>query len=202
MVRNRSKSEEKRDSILDSAICLFIEQGFENTSMDQIAQRANVSKQTVYSHFAGGKEELFSASIRSKCTSHQLDAEAFKKLKDPRSALTTLAFRFSELLQTQEAVHVFRTCVAQAETHPQLSRLFFAEGPGNMFDQVEFLLLQFHQQGLLNIEQPRFAAVQFLMMIHGESRLRLELNVEPRPEEETQHYVQNCVDTFMRAYGC
>ncbi|WP_426416161.1 TetR/AcrR family transcriptional regulator [Aestuariirhabdus sp. LZHN29] len=200
MVRIRNKSEEKRDSILDAAVTLFTEQGFESTSMDQIAQRAGVSKQTVYSHY-GSKEELFSASIRCKCISHQLAEEDFREFDDPRSALSTIALRFCELIQSQEAVHVFRTCVAQSETHPQLSRLFFKEGPNNMFEQVARLLQVFSQRGLLQVEEPRFAAVQFLMMVHGESRLRLELNVEPLADEENQRYVESCVETFMRAYS-
>ncbi|RRJ83780.1 TetR/AcrR family transcriptional regulator [Aestuariirhabdus litorea] len=200
MVRTRSKSEEKRDQILEAAVTLFIEQGFDATSMDQIAQLASVSKQTVYSHF-GNKEELFSASIRCKCISHQLAEADFREFNDPRSALATIALRFHELLHSPEAIHVHRTCVAQSETHPQLSSLFFKEGPNSMFEQVARLLESFSARGLLRVEEPRFAAVQFLMMVHGESRLRLELNVPPLPEEENQRYIDNCIDAFMRAYG-
>ena len=47
----RPKSQEKQQQILTSAACLFLKQGFSNTSMDLIANEADVSKQTVYSHF-------------------------------------------------------------------------------------------------------------------------------------------------------
>ena len=55
MVNVRSKSESKRKQILDAATILFTEQGYSSTSMDLIAKNANVSKQTVYSHF-GNKD--------------------------------------------------------------------------------------------------------------------------------------------------
>ena len=50
--RGRSKSEEKRQLIIQAAGELFVEHGFEKVSMEGIAKFAGVSKQTVYSHFS------------------------------------------------------------------------------------------------------------------------------------------------------
>ena len=47
----RPKDPGKRAAILDAAKRLFVSQGFERVSMDQIAAEAGVSKLTVYSHF-------------------------------------------------------------------------------------------------------------------------------------------------------
>jgi AcrR family transcriptional regulator len=58
----RIKSADKRQSILDGALTVFLEQGFQGASMDRIAQEAGVSKQTIYSHFKD-KETLFTALI-------------------------------------------------------------------------------------------------------------------------------------------
>src|SRR5262249_49212382 len=52
------RSGRKRRAIMDAATTLFLRQGYPGTSMDQIAARAGVSKQTVYKHFAD-KERLF-----------------------------------------------------------------------------------------------------------------------------------------------
>ena len=70
--QGRPKSEEKHNLILHSASCLFIENGFANTSMDNVAKASGVSKQTVYSHF-DNKDALFKAAITKKCQSYQLD---------------------------------------------------------------------------------------------------------------------------------
>ena len=57
-------SEAKRQGILEAATRLFTEQGYDGTSVDDIAAEAGVSKQTVYSHF-GNKEKLFGAARRT-----------------------------------------------------------------------------------------------------------------------------------------
>lgn len=55
-------SERKRASIVSAAVDIFAEFGFEQASMDAIAERAQVSKRTVYNHFTS-KDELFNAIV-------------------------------------------------------------------------------------------------------------------------------------------
>ena len=62
----RPKDLAKRASILEAAKQLFLEQGYQGVSLDQIAATAGVSKLTVYSHF-GDKETLFAAAITASC---------------------------------------------------------------------------------------------------------------------------------------
>ncbi len=57
-------SNEKRQEILKAAIELFSERGFERTTVDEIAARANVGKGTIYLHFEN-KEKVFIAIIES-----------------------------------------------------------------------------------------------------------------------------------------
>src|SRR3546814_14378902 len=60
----RPKDMEKGSAILDAARLLFTSQGFDGTSMDQIAAGAGASKPTVYSQYCD-KENLFAAGVRS-----------------------------------------------------------------------------------------------------------------------------------------
>src|ERR1700690_3885441 len=53
-----SRQARKRAAILEAAQQVFFANGFVGTSMDQVAARAAVSKQTVYKHFSD-KEGLF-----------------------------------------------------------------------------------------------------------------------------------------------
>ena len=53
----KTRSEQKREDILRAAMCAFREQGVQATSMDKLAEMANVSKRTVYNHF-DSKETL------------------------------------------------------------------------------------------------------------------------------------------------
>src|SRR5579875_1634939 len=52
----------RRDQLIDVARALFAERGFEGTSIEEIAARAEVSKPVVYQHF-GGKEGLYAVVV-------------------------------------------------------------------------------------------------------------------------------------------
>lgn len=60
--RVKNLSADKRANILESAINVFCEKGFDGTSMDKIAEVAKVSKITIYKHFQN-KESLFLAIV-------------------------------------------------------------------------------------------------------------------------------------------
>ena len=67
----------KRDSILDAALEAFQNEGFDNASMDRIAEIAGASKRTVYNHFAT-KEDLINQIYL------ELKRESFGKIIDNR----------------------------------------------------------------------------------------------------------------------
>ena len=56
-------TDRKRDAIVQAAIAEFRDNGFEATSVDKVAARAEVSKRTLYNHFPS-KDELFAAILR------------------------------------------------------------------------------------------------------------------------------------------
>ncbi|MGH8682005.1 MAG: TetR/AcrR family transcriptional regulator, partial [Burkholderiales bacterium] len=66
--KNEPRFERRKDArpgeILDAALDLFVEKGFAATRLEDVAQRAGVSKGTVYLYF-DSKEDLFKAVIRS-----------------------------------------------------------------------------------------------------------------------------------------
>ena len=60
--RRRMSGKERREQLLDIGRHLFAERGFEGTSIEEIAARADVSKPVVYEHF-GGKEGLYAVVV-------------------------------------------------------------------------------------------------------------------------------------------
>ena len=60
--RARMTAAQRRAQLIEVARGLFAERGFEGTSIEEIAQRANVSKPIVYEHF-GGKEGLYAVVV-------------------------------------------------------------------------------------------------------------------------------------------
>ncbi|WP_425306134.1 TetR/AcrR family transcriptional regulator [Actinomyces succiniciruminis] len=58
---------ERREQLIAVARALFAEKGFEATSIEEIANRAKVSKPVVYEHF-GGKEGLYAVIVDRELT--------------------------------------------------------------------------------------------------------------------------------------
>ncbi|MCL2784346.1 MAG: TetR/AcrR family transcriptional regulator [Propionibacteriaceae bacterium] len=60
--RRRMTAAERRDQLIGVALMCFAEKGFEGTSIEEIAARAEVSKPVIYEHF-GGKEGLYAVVV-------------------------------------------------------------------------------------------------------------------------------------------
>jgi AcrR family transcriptional regulator len=74
-----------RERILDVALELFVEQGYDNTSLREIAERMGFSKAALYYHFPSKEAILFSLHLRLHALGHegfdQLDADLMEPAK-------------------------------------------------------------------------------------------------------------------------
>ncbi len=196
----RPRSVEKKRRILAAATELFTRNGFEATSVDDIAAQAGVSKQTVYSHF-GSKEGLFGVSIANKCRSSGIDAEELDAEAPPEQMLPEIARRFVGLVTSDEAISVHTVCCASRESHPELGRLFFENGPLETVRVVSAYLAGQHRAGRLHVPDPEQAAWQFLCMLMAESKIRAEFDLPPITARKQRAYERACVDMFLRAFA-
>ena len=200
MNKPRTKSELKRNQILDAATVQFIQHGYTATSMEHIAKLAGVSKQTVYSHF-GNKDELFITAISYKCELLGVAELLPENLGPVEPTLVLFAQRFFAMITSADSMAVHRTCAAECLAHPHLSRLFFEAGPLFVIDKLANCLAEYHRRGELDIEDCRQAAIQLLAIIKGEQWTRLEFNIEESlSEQEINHYLQSSVRLFVRGY--
>jgi len=195
-----TRSEQKRVQVLASATALFCDQGFANTSMDEVAKHAGVSKQTVYSHF-GSKDDLFVAAIESKCVVHQLTDDALIDASQPQRVILLFAQQFGEMIVSKEAMTVFKTCVAQADTHPEVSILFYEAGPKHILGLIRNYLTKVNDHGVYLFENPHESAVRLCLMLFGELKLRLELGLDIEDLlNSRQQYLQETAEMFLRAH--
>lgn len=198
--RGRVKSEEKRLNVLYAAMDLFIESGYAGVSMDQIAEKAGVSKQTLYSHF-GAKADLFVAAIEYKCVQYELSADFILDENPVREVLLSLAQHLIALLLSPEGIKVHRLCCTEAEQHPEVSTLFYEAGPSYLIDTLARYLDRQNSLGVLRVDDTRFAACQFLFMVKGETQMRAIFNCpDSTATKQQEAYIKNCVDLFLRGY--
>lgn len=98
--RRRRAPEASRDAILDAALRCFAKRGYHETSIDQIAERARLSKGAVYWHFAG-KRELFLALMDRGMEQDRVLAQAVAAAPDWRAALHELFARSPEYVERE-----------------------------------------------------------------------------------------------------
>ena len=122
----RPKDPGKRAAILDAAKRMFVAQGFDGISMDQIAAEAGVSKLTVYSHF-GDKDTLFAEAVRAHCEQGMPTTLFVAEPDTPiRERLLAIGNAFFSMIMTPEAIAGHRIlCSPQVATStlPRLNGL-------------------------------------------------------------------------------
>lgn len=197
----RSRSEEKRTRMMDAAADLFTEQGFSNTSMDKVAERAGVSKQTVYSHF-GSKEGIFVASIEARCILSSISTEFFQQKVPTAHIMLEFARHFNDLLLNKDAIRMLHLCCTSAESHPEVSELFYTAGPDSFRRLLSDFLAQRAASGELDIPNTDTAALQFMFMVNGDEPLRARLGMKPKlNQQELDDYLKSSVRIFLKGYS-
>ena len=118
----RTKSETRRQAILETAAETFHERGFEATTMSEVASRLGGSKATLYSYF-DSKEVLFVTVMLEKAKAHVSPViEAFSGSPDIEKAVRRFALEYLSLILEPEILATKRMCLAQADRYPRQVR--------------------------------------------------------------------------------
>ena len=188
----------KRELIIAAARSLFLDRGYGSTSMDAIAIRAGVSKNTVYSHF-NDKESLFGEVIGELCK-QQGGPKAYDLLPDgtPKQVLRALGRKFAlHGLLGPQLVQLYRVVLAEIGRFPELGRVLWA-GPNNLQSRLARYLLDLHERGVLLVPDADLAARQFVEMVKGPYLMPLLFAVEDLPAEiDIERGVDQAVDIFV-----
>jgi len=197
-LQNPDALSEKVQAILHAGARVFLQSGYGSASMDAIATEANVSKQTVYSHF-GAKDALFEAIIENKCA--ELLRPAFESLaptKDPALNLKAVASRFIAVILASSSTALFRVIVAESGRFPELAEAFYRAGPETAVKNLAGYLKEQDNAGALSIQDATASAQQFFALLRGDLYMRRLLDLAPEPtEKEIKAVVDQAVSAFM-----
>lgn len=195
------KKGRKYDQVLDGAREVFLREGFEGASVDQIARDAGVSKATLYSYFPD-KQALFMAVLTSQCQRQSDQTMGIEILQRPvPEALQSIALSFVNFLMSDFSIQVFRVCVAESTRFPDLGRAFYESGPKQVLDQIATYLGSDKVAQDLDIDDPYMAADQFLQLCRADMLLRRILNVDTDASPEMMDRIaRETVATFLARY--
>ena len=201
--RGRPVDPHKADQILEVAMAVFMQEGYHYTNMDIIAQRAKVSKLTLYRRFPT-KQKLFAAVVERKCRQY-VPEEIFEVFgtKSAREALFTVGCAMFKLILSDDAINMYRMMGTEAHRHPELTQLFYESGPGKMKKIMVEKIKTLAERGELKVKDPTEAKDFFgALFVGSDIYMRRFLNLSsPLPSQaEIEAYVAKATDLLLRAY--
>lgn len=202
----RPSSIAKREAVLAVAEEAFLGAGYDAVTMDDLAERSGVAKQTVYAHF-GSKEELFvqlvtamTAQATERVHTEPLTAE---RAEDLAPALEQYLRRQLDVVLMPRILQLRRLVIGEVHRFPDLARALAQHGPQRAVEAIAVQLAELDRRGLLVVPEPRDAASQLNWLVMGEpvniAMLRGD-DAVPSPAARTAH-VRRAVATFLAAYG-
>lgn len=188
--------ERKSVAILDAAAELLAERGL-SASMEEIARRAGVSKQTLYNRY-GSRTALARALAARR--SEALSAPLQSHETDPQAVLET--FALSLLEEPERKCAVLRMLIQSVGDMPELAREVFAAGPRATIDRLARWLEEEDAAGRLSIPDARDAAEMFVGMVAGHWQLReLMAAAPPASPAERRRRAAAAAAAFVKAFA-
>jgi AcrR family transcriptional regulator len=177
-----------RERVLRAATSSFLARGY-SSSVDDIARRARVAKQTVYQHFAS-KDELFKAVAGDLAKRILITLEG----GDARQSLLRFAVEYRKRALGAQGIATFRTLVPEVPRFRALARVMYATTAGEMVRRLADFL-----QRKLDMPDPEFSAEMLLSMLAGVDRMKRLFAVGPGAESESARAAR-IVDLFLKAH--
>jgi TetR/AcrR family transcriptional repressor of mexJK operon len=184
-----------RERVLRAATAAFTLDGY-RASIDRIALRAGVAKQTVYAHFPS-KDDLFKEVVREMASRVlvQLDAGS-----DLRAGLLAFALAYRGRVLRPEGIAMFRTLAAEIPRFPSIARAIYDGGSGETARGLARYLERAMHGGRLRRDDPRFAAEVLLGMLVGHDRIKRLFGVARFSAAGEARRTARIVDGFLRMY--
>lgn len=197
-----SEDNAKRRQIVEGARAVFLQQGFDAASMNDIARAAGVSKATLYVYFQN-KDQLFEAICGEECgTQAECVFHFDHRDHDVERTLTRLGIDFVTSVCRPEKASSARTVIAIAERMPDIGKAYYETGPARGIALLSDYLKSQVEHGVLVIEDCEVAAAQLLEAFGATLFKPVMFNFGKPPTQERIHYVVGiAVQAFLAAYA-
>ncbi len=173
---------ERREEILNVAFSVLSERGYRGTSMREIAERAQASKETLYAWY-GNKRGLFEELVSWQA--ERVDAALVPSLQrdddDPALVLRAFATELQRLLLGERAVVINRAAISEATSDPTFAQILVAKGRNTIVPKLGSYLEVQRERGRLDIADIGNAAEAFIGLVMGDQQTRRLLGVMEMP---------------------
>lgn len=164
----RAQQAQRHEELLNIALDIFLERGFEQSTVEDIATAVGMSKRTVYARYED-KAALFKAAVHRAIQRYTIPRETLDKVVtgDLEESLAQIARLRIANLATPNSTKLQRILVTQSYRFPDLFQTSFEEGTGPTIDLLAELFARHSATGEIQVIDPMRAATAFLSLVVG-----------------------------------
>ena len=185
-------------TIRQAAAAVFLEKGYQGTSMDDVAAKARVSKQTIYTHFAN-KQELFEDLVLGNADRVEGFVASLEVGDNVEAGLTRLARDYVRFVSRPEVIQLRRLVIAEASRFPDLARAYYERVPARVVAAFADLFKRLADEGRLHVDDPEIAAQHFVWLALG-MPLDRGMFLASAPTDDLDRIADSAVRVFLTAY--
>ncbi|WP_337271114.1 TetR/AcrR family transcriptional regulator [Oryzifoliimicrobium ureilyticus] len=192
---------EKKTAALEAASACFLKDGYDRTTLAEVARVAGISTGTLFKHFPT-KAVLFGAIMERMWEADPSVNVALPPTGAPVTGLTQIGMDYAAKLRQPTTEPFFRVIIAEAQRFPELAQALFERGKVPYLKRLDAYIESEIAAGTLEVEDVSLAGRQFLGMIN-------DVIFWPRfldativiPDPEVKRVVHEAVLTIVARYG-
>lgn len=193
----REESEALERRLLAVALEVFLDHGYDATTMEAIADAADITKRTLYAKFPD-KRALFLAVVPPALADMpHVDEVLDVPDNDLEAALRAIAHGVVARVTDPHAVRLRRLAVREADRFPEFAHTTNMELWFRSVRRVVDLLEEHRRLGNVEIEDVSMAADHFMVLVAGGPTILSDLGVF-REEDDQRRHTDHAVSIFLR----
>ena len=196
----RDEAEELTQHIVAVAAGLFIRNGYAGTSIEAVAEQAQVGKNTIYRRYPT-KSDLFQAVVDREMEIVLPPIETIITGEDPTTILRHLATTLVEAALRPETTALQRLVIAEAERFPEIAAICMSRANEHAIAFARAILERLKKGGVRGSTDLDFAAEQFVACVaYGPHIYALHGRRDLTTRKAVARYVERVVALFMKGW--
>ncbi len=164
---------ERRELLLAAAENVFVELGYTDANMDDIAKHAGMSKKTLYRLFET-KEALFTELIAARRAelAESVLGDPMSDTRAPELVLRDFLLGVVRFILEPRQAALYRLVLTEVHRTPELARAFHQDCPGKLCNFLQDWIARQNARGILAVADPEIASGMLFSMVIGEPQMQ------------------------------
>jgi len=177
----RRRADARPDEVLDAALALFTKNGFDRTTVEQVAKRAGLSKGAVYLYFPSKKALLAGLVRRAVAPTADMAIEMMSHYRgDPRLVIAQIMQMFVANLGSHDALAVPKLVIGEAAAAPEIAQMYRDEVLDKAIPALTALLAQGVEAGHIRPIDPELTVRSIIGPLLAHALLAEVFNIQPK----------------------